>query len=249
MGFGSYNLSTLQAVQGIAFHKLEKFTSKQVVETGLKVFQLLEDFKKNYPDKIPTESGRSVFDFDSRINVNDFELARHLVRTNDPEMGKIAKGAKELPVLFAYLSVLTLFEELPPEHLMESALSYAIESLSLEREVVNIWNQALQNQMTQLAPLASKGLKFNKGKKEGAIGPLTAAIRKRLKDYPRENAAAVWSALSSKPPKGLVFCDNRAGKYVEYDKRTHAGNLKNAGYARFANIVSSEVKRRKSLTD
>ncbi len=247
MGFGSYSFSTLQAIQGIAFRTLEKFTAAQIVDTGLKVSRLLADYKKDYPDKLPKKAGGGLLNFGTFIDVDDFELALHLVNTNDPAMAKIVKGAKGLPVLTAYLSVLTNGAELPPEHLLESALPFAIASLSVEGEVAKLWNQSLQTEIARLAPLASKGLKFQ-GKKEGAVGPLTAAVRKRLKNYPSENAAEIWSALSSKPPKGLIFCDNRAGKYVEYDKRTHAGKLKNTGYERFANIVSSEVKRLKSIT-
>lgn len=248
MGFGNYSFSTLQAIQGIAFRTLEKFTATQIVKTGLKVSDLLEDFKRTYPDKVPKKVGGGLLNFGSPVDVDDFELALHLVNANDPAMTKIVTDAKGLPVLTAYLSVLINGEELPPEHLLESALPFAIASLSVEGDVAKLWNQNLQTEIVRLVPLASTGLKFKSGRKKEALGPLTKAVRNRLKAHPTENAAAVWIALSSRPPKGLIFCDNRSGKYVEYDKRTHSGNLKNTGYERFANIVSSEVKRRKSLT-
>lgn len=248
MGFGNYNFSTLQAIQEIAFRTLEKFTTAQIVETGIKVSRLVQIYKKKSPDKIPKKAGGGLINFGKLVDVNDFELALHLVNANDPEMAKIVTGAKGLPVLTAYLSVLTNGAELPPEHLLESALPFAIASLSAEGDVAKLWNQGLQVEIARLVPLASTGLKFKNGRKPEALGPLTKAVRNRLKAHPTENAAAVWIALSSRPPKGLIFCDNRSGKYVEYDKRTHSGNLKNTGYERFANIVSSEVKRRKSLT-
>jgi len=122
MGLGNYSFSALQAIQGIAFRTLEKFTTAQIVETGLKVSRLLESYKKNYPDKIPKKAGGGLLNTGTLVNVDDFELALHLVNTEEPAMAKIVKGAKGLPVLTAYLSVLTNGAELPPEHLLESAL-------------------------------------------------------------------------------------------------------------------------------
>lgn len=248
MGLGSYSFSTLAAIQGITFRTLEKFEPTQIVKTGLKVFALLEDFKGNCPDQIPKKAGIGLQNFGKPVNVDDFELARHLVDSNNPAMAKIVKNAKGLPVLTAYLAVLTSGAELPPEHLLESALPFAIASLSVEGDVAKLWNQKLQSEIVRLEPLAKTGEKFTNGRKKEALGPLTKAVRNRLKNHPHENAAAVWSALAVRPPKGLTFCDNRAGKYVEYDKRTHTGNLRNTGYRRFANIVTSEVKRLESLT-
>ena len=248
MGFGNYSFSTLQAIQGIAFRTLEKFTATQIVKTGLKVSRLLEDFKRTYPNKVPKKAGGGLLNFGSFVDVDDFELALHLVNTNNPAMAQIVKGAKGLPILSAYLSVLTNGAEPPPEHLLESALPFAIASLSLEGEIASVWSQNLQVEIARLAPLASKGLKFKGGKPKGSFGPLTKAIRKRLKADSNETPAAIWSALSSRPPTGLIFCDNRTGKYVEYDKRTHAGDLKTTGFRRFANIVTDEKKRLKILT-
>ena len=245
MGIGSYNFSALQEIQRIAFRALEKFTPKQIVRIGLQVDLLLAGYRVNHPERVPK---KTVGLLGSVVPVDDFALALHLANTGNSDMAKIEKAAKSLPVLLAYLSVVISSPELPPDSFLDSALPFATACLSVDGEIAKFWNQILQTEIAQLAPLASKGLKFSKGKKEGAIGPLKAAIRKRLKDYPRENATAVWSALSSKPPKGLAFCENRAGKYVEYDKRTHAGDLKDTGYRRFANIVTDEKKRLKILT-
>lgn len=249
MDFGSYNFSTLRAIQGIAFRTLEQFTATEIVKTGFKVSELLTAFKKSYPDKVVKQviSGGLLGDGSTyTAQLNDFEIARLLVETNDPAMRELVKGAKGLPVLMAYLSVITIGKELPPENLLESALPFAIASLSVEGEVAKLWNQNLQTEMTRLAPLASNGLKFQKGRKQASLGPLALAVRRRLERSPNENAATIWIALSGKPPHGLKFCDNKTGKYVEYDKRTHSGSLKNTGYPRFSNIVTEQRKKLRS---
>ena len=222
MGFGSHSFSTLQAIQGIAFRTLEKFTPAQIVDTGLKVSRLLADYKKDYPDKLPKKAGSGLLNFGTFIDVDDFELALHLVDTNDPAMAKIVKGAKGLPVLTAYLSVLTNGAELPPEHLLESALPYAIASLSVEGDFVNFWNQSLQTEIAQLTPLASKGLKFKGGKPKGSFGPVATAVRKRLLKNFNESPDEIWQALLLKPPKGMTFYGNdkdRSERRIESESR------------------------------
>jgi hypothetical protein len=246
MGLGSYSFSTLTTIRGIAFRALEKFPKAQIADTGIKVVRLLETFKTKHPDKIPTKPGGGLLDM-GPLPINDFELAQHLIATNDPAMAKLIKGAKGLPVLIAYLATLTNGAELPSEYLLESALPYAVASLTVESEVSKLWNKDLQTEIERLLPLANKGAKF-KGKKLGALGPLAKAVRQRLKRWPDESAKSIWNALSDSPPKGLTFCDNRAGKYVEYDKRTFKGSLKNTNYRRFANIVSEQHTKLKSLT-
>ena len=216
MGFGSYNFSTLQAIKGIAFRTLalEKFTPVQIAEAGLKVFRLLEDFKRNHPDKVPKKAG-GLLNFGSSVNVDDFELALHLVNGSDPAMAKIVKGAKGLPVLTAYLSVLTSGAELPPEHLLESALPFAIASLSVEGDVAKIWNQNLQTEVARLAPLANKGLKFKGGKPKGSFGPVATAVRERLLKKFTESPDEIWQALSMKPPKDMTFYGNGKDRRIE----------------------------------
>ena len=272
MGFGSYSFSTLKAIRTIGFRTLEKFTTTQIVETGLKVSRLLESYKKNYPEKIPKKAGGGLLYTGTLVNVDDFELAMHLLKANNLAMAKIVKGAKGLPVLTAYVSVLINGAELPPAHLLESALPFAIASLSVEGDVAKLWNQSLQTEIKRLAPLASTGLKFKSGKPKGAIGPVAQAIRARLKTNRSETAKEIWLALSKKPPKGLTFCDNSAGKYVEYEVRNSSAkggsskstlwsalNAKSAGsaqirlvttqYERFKNLVVEQRKNIKSITE
>ncbi len=241
MGFGSYSVSMLTTIRGIAFRVLEKFTTEQILNTGIAVVRLLENFKAKHPEQIPTKPSGGLLDMDP-LPLNDFELARHLIAMNDPAICKVIKGAKGVPVLFAYLAVLTNSKELPPEYLLESALPYAVDSLTVESKVYRLWSERLQSRIERLEPLANKGAKFV-GKKPGSLGPLARAVQQHLKACRNDSPEAVWSALSRKPPKGMTFRDNPAGKYVEFDKRTFAGNLKNSEYRNFANIVYRERKR------
>ena len=170
MGLGSYGFSTLRAIQEIAFRSLEKFASTQIVQTGLRVSSLLADYRASSPDKIPKSASFGLIDLN--LDADDFELALHLVRTNEPSMSKIVRDAKGMPVLIAYLSVLVNSTELPPDHILESALPFAVESLSADGYVAERWNQMLQTEIARLAQLASTGLKFKGGKPKGGDWPI-----------------------------------------------------------------------------
>lgn len=227
---------------------LEQFTPAQIIATGFEVIRIVDTFKKKHPDKIPTKPGGGLLNFGEPVRVNDFELALHLVNTNDPAMAKLRKSAMGVPVLIAYLATIANAKELPEEHLLESALPFAVASLSVEGDIAKNWNQHLQTEIERLEPLAHTGAKFKAGRKSNSLGPLAKAVRSHLKESIDSSAKEVWSALSAKPPKGLTFCDNRAGKYVEYDKRTVAGNLKDTNYPRFRNIVTEQRKYLKGVT-
>lgn len=248
MGFGSYSFSTLTTIQGIAFRLLEPFTTEQIIDAGFKVIRLVDTFKAKHPDKIPTKPGGGLLNFGEPVQVNDFDLAQHLVNANYPAMAKLQKSAKGLPVLIAYLATIANAKDLPEEHLLESALPFAVASLTVEGEIAKRWNQNLQTEIERLAPLAHTGAKFKAGRKPDSLSPLAKAVRAHLKKSIDSSAKEVWFALSKKPPKGLSFRDNHAGKYVEYDKRTGAGNLKNTGYLRFATIVSEQRQYCNTLT-
>lgn len=247
MGFGSYSFSSLTAIRTIAFQVLGKFTTEQIFDTGVEVARLLQHFKDKRPEEIPNNEaggggllGNGLLEM-APLPMNDFQFARHLVATNDPDMEKIVRDSKGVPVLLAYLAVLTNGKDLPPDHLIEYALPYAVDCLAVESEVSKLWNRDLQTRIERLQPLATKGAKFQ-GKKVGALGPLAKAVRSHLKDRPEDSADAIWAALVASPPKGLIFLDNAQGRYVEYDKRTFAGLLKNTSYRRFANIVTEQRK-------
>ena len=229
MGFGSYNFSVLQAIQGIAYRTLKKYTLRQIVQSGLKVERLVMDYRADHPEKVPQRSGVGFLNLD--FPVDDFSLALHLVNANDPARAKIVTGAKGLPVLSAYLSFLTNGAELPPEHLLESALPFAIASLSLEGEIASVWNQSLQTEIAQLTPLASKGLKFKGGKPKGSFGPVDSAVRKRLLKNSNESPDEIWQALFLKPPKGMTFYGNdkdRSERRIESESRKESSKIHKA---------------------
>jgi hypothetical protein len=87
-----------------------------------------------------------------------------------------------------------------------------------------------------LLPLSRTGKKFVAGRKQGAVGPVRAAVRRYLQRQPDANTAQIWAALKAKPPKGMVFYDNRLGKYIETE------GYKDTSYRLFTNMVSAERK-------
>ncbi len=89
--------------------------------------------------------------------------------------------------------------------------------------------------MEVMTPLSKTGKKFVAGRKQDAIGPLRAAIRRYLKSHPKAKTAEIWSALKAKPPKGMTFFDNRQGKYIERDDKTS-----DVTYRGFTNMISKE---------
>lgn len=277
LGFGGYGVgNTLNTIMGIAFYCLNKFPVNDTLEIGLNVAELLETFKQKHPEQVPQDSfsGGLLAGHTGSIksNVNDFELAMHLMRIDDPSMAALLRDANGVPVLMAYLAVRTVDANLPTASFLESALPFAANSLKFDVASQERWNKELKTEISRLAPLASTGLKFKGGKPKGAIGPLAAAIRERLRNYPKETPKEVWSALAKKPPKGLTFCDNNAGKYVEYEVRNSLAKSSNsksalwgaladktAGgtkarlvttqYGRFRNIVIEQRKNIESCTD
>jgi len=90
--------------------------------------------------------------------------------------------------------------------------------------------------MEFLLPLSQTGKKFVAGRKQGAVGPVRAAVRRYLQRQPDANTAKIWTALKANPPKGMVFYDNRLGKYIE------TTGYKDTNYRLFTNMVSAERK-------
>lgn len=90
--------------------------------------------------------------------------------------------------------------------------------------------------MEFLLPLSRTGKKFVAGRKQGAVGPVRAAVRRYLQRQPDANTAQIWAALKTKPPKGMVFYDNRLGRYIE------TPGYKDTSYRLFSNMVSAERK-------
>ncbi len=275
MGLGTYNFSALQAIQGIAFRTLGKYTTAEIVDVGMKVIQLVERFKEQHPDKVVKQviSGGLLSDGSSyTAQLNDFEIAQNLVFANSPEMQELTAGAKGLPELMAYLSVITIGKELPTESLLESALPFAVASLSLESSVAKRWSESLETEVARLAPLASTGLKFKGGKPKGAFGPVATAVRKRLLKNSKENPNEIWQALSMKPPKGMTFYGIGKGRRIESESlkepskkyeaepsmwvglggKTQAGKqlvITTTGWARFRAIVIEQKENIKSCTE
>lgn len=143
MGLGNYPFAALTTIRGIGFRLLEKFSPEKIAQTGIEVMFLLETFKAKHPDKIPTKPSGGLLDM-GPLPINDFELAQHLIATNDSAMAKVIKDASDVPVLLAYLAILTNGSDLPDEYLLEAALPFAVEALVIEGEDAKRWRLELK---------------------------------------------------------------------------------------------------------
>jgi len=81
------------------------------------------------------------------------------------------------------------------------------------------------------------GMKFSRGRKKGAGGPIRKAVAKLLKANPSMKNPQLWEAIKAKPPKGWGALENRLGKYLE-----GPGNA-SMSYQRFCNVCSEERKK------
>lgn len=153
MGLGNYPFEVLFQIQGITSHQLERFTTEQIFKSFSGVAKALADFKLNHPDKVPMRTnGGGLLNMDmGQIPVNDFELAQHLISTNEPEMVKVINESQGVPVLMAYLEVLINGKDLPDEFMLTSALPYAVSTRTFEGDVAELWNLELTEQASATA--------------------------------------------------------------------------------------------------
>lgn len=94
---------------------------------------------------------------------------------------------------------------------------------------------------TALLPLAQRGAKFvGRGRGEGLV---RKAIRRLLLKRPDLKNRDVWRELAARPPRGIVFCDNRLGRYIENE--TSGSTL--MGVGRFDTICGQERRALKNI--
>lgn len=151
MSLGNYPFNVLTEIQGITAHLLARFTTEQIVKSCSGVVKVLTDFKRNNRNQIPTKPGGGLLSV-GPIPVNDFELAQHLISTNNSEMARVISESDGVPVLIAYLEVIANNRDLPDEFLLTSALPYAVSARTLDGDVAERWNK-------DLLPLAVNALK------------------------------------------------------------------------------------------
>lgn len=182
MGFGKYPFEVLSQIQGITSHLLERFTTEQIVKSFSGVVKALADFKRENPDQLPTKPGVGLLS-DGPLQLNDFELAQHLISTKDPGMVKVINKADGVPVLIAYLEVIANNRDLPSEFLITSALPYAVSARTLEGDVARLWNK-------DLLPLAANALKH------GASQASRRAGKTKLSDSQKNQVVREYEAAS-----------------------------------------------------
>lgn len=158
MSLGHYPYEVLFEIQGITSRLLARFTRDQIVKSFSGVVQVLADFKRSHPDQIPKKaiSGGLLSMGPVSVPINDFELAQHLVDTNDPAMANVINESDGVTVLIAYLEVLANNKYLPDEYLLESALPFAVETLAIEGEEAKRWRLELKIRSDSAAKLMSE---------------------------------------------------------------------------------------------
>ncbi len=181
MGIGSYPFEVLSQIQGITSHLLRRFTTEQIVKSFSGVVKVLADFKRNHPDQIPTKPGGGLLNMEP-IPINDFELAQHLISTNESQMASVINESEGVPVLMAYLEVMTNNRDLPGESLLTSALPYVVRVRTFEGDVAERWNK-------DLLPLAVNALKHGASQASRRTGK-TKLSDSQKKQVVREYEAA-----------------------------------------------------------
>ena len=105
-------------------------------------------------------------------------------------MVRVIKDAKDVDVLIAYLAVVTSGADLPDDTLLESALPFALASLTEESDVAKLWNQELQKDVVRLWPLARTGQNHGVAQASRRMGK-TKLSESQKRQIIREHEAAV----------------------------------------------------------
>lgn len=245
LGFGGVNFSTLQTLQSCTYACLSDAASALIAQTGHNVDQAIQAAKAQIPDallkKVNYRGGLlNMPDKDELVMPNDFEIALKLYPTHELATA-LRFGRKGIAhPLLAYVAYVCTRSPVPPSDWTDSALRYVVGHLNSKATASAYWYQQLEKRVMELQPLADTGEKFKKGRVEGAIGPLARAVRKVLRTDQSASATCVWDMLSKKSPKGMNFINNSHEKRVEYDKKTHAKELKDTSYRTFENTVSKQ---------
>lgn len=126
---------------------------------------------------------------------------------------------------------------IPLSHVLERP-DFLARSLKVERRFAENNPQLYDALVDLMTEKAAVGQRFENGRRRGTIGPIRAAIRRNLAGDATLTNEQLWQLLMAKPPKGLTFCDNRLGRYIEGPLAS-----KNTGWDRFRNMAAEERKR------
>lgn len=239
-------IATLAILSTLTQQCLKGFSYNSIARAGLHVCDQVENFKRRMPKKVTT-SGGGISDA-SGAAVDNFKLAEFLFPDYERFSDQKPATAKVTPKLLSYIATICTGSEIPSQDWIDSALFYVAVEVAAVNDVETDWNARLAQEVRSLEPLASTGKKFVSGRKSNSDGPLTKAVAAHLKRNVDHNPEQVWTALAKKPPKGMTFVDSpKLGRYIEYDKRTHKGELKDTGFRRFANVVYRKRKQAQQL--
>ena len=225
---GMTNVTIKEAINAIALQALQRHHPEDIIQTGMAFDKLLADYRLAHPDKVPTKPSMGLLGSGETCPVSDFELALYLVATRPKVMNGLMRLAKEIPMLMAYLAVVSLpSNEWPLREIgWGNALQYAV----FESRVKT---QQLQDAVAKMAPLAAHGKLFAENRKSGKRGPIAVKVKAYMVKHPKAKSVEVWEALKKAPPKDHDFREtSRLGRYIEKGARTVME------WPRFRNLVS-----------
>jgi len=243
LGLSPAQVTAIQLLKACTYSCLTDISPESVVRTGRQVANAVARFKATKPELVPMVPGGLLGP--SPVPANDFLIAEHLFDDNDLAVALRVGNKTAGPELLSYIATMfTAHDDLSPQW-VESALRYVVNKTISRNSVYKDLAAGIQEKLKLLEPIAEHGKKF-KGRRPDSIGPLARAVRKILKSDLSASADQVWTALADRPPKGMTFIELAPvrRRRVEYDRKTHKGNLKDASYRNFVNTVS---KQRKAL--
>jgi len=225
------SLDVVEAIRTIAFHELVDHSSDRIAQIGVAVDHFLQDFRRDHPDKVPTtKPGVGLLGEFGPHPVSDFELASHLVGTRHKAMVALERMAGGMPILMAYLMVVSV-RSTPLRGIgLNHALRYAV---SESRIANTVRVRGLCEEIKKLDADAAHGKLFKVNRKVGRLGPVATKIKAHMAKHPASKAIDVWNALKKSPPKGHDFRESSGlGRYIEKGPETVME------WRRFSNLVS-----------
>jgi hypothetical protein len=237
--------SALLMLKECTLSRLANISPELVVRTGLQVAKAVATFKETKPELVPTVPGGLLGP--SAVPLDDFLIAEKLFDESDLVAALRVANKTAGPELLSYIATVFSAKDDPSPQWVDSALRYVLNKVISTNTLYENLATGIQEKLNILKPVAEHGKKF-KARKLDSIGPLARAVRKHLRSDMAASAEQVWTALAARSPKGLTFIDSTtpSRRRVEYDRKTHKGNLKDTSYRAFENAVS---KQRKALQD
>lgn len=159
-----------EVARALVMAALQNHTPESIIETGLRVEELLKNFRRDYQVPEKRELGGLLVG-PRVVSVNDWELALHLEQIRNKAMMELAaRFAGDSPLLA--LAAIGATADKAPDWLHEALPEVAFRSLAVQE----VRERQLQEAVKRLKPLADKMVRVKDG---GAEGGRKGAIRRR----------------------------------------------------------------------